>query len=62
MSNKDKVNKATELIHKAGYKNEITNPEEIYQGLREMEVFEIAEEISGFLNLLYDLREILEEE
>ena len=62
MSNGEKVDRAIELIRKAGYKNEITNPEEIYQVFREMELFEIAEEISGFLNLIYGLRDILEGE
>lgn len=56
-----KIENVIGLLRKAGLRNEHTNPEEIYEGMREYSLFELAEEFSQFINLIYDIREVLEE-
>ena len=62
MSKTEKIDKAVELIRKAGIVNEIINPDEVYDHMRDMGLYEIAEDIADFVNLIYELRETLEEE
>lgn len=62
MTSKEKISKSLELIKRASYKDQRVNANEIYEAFREVELFEIAEDLTNLLNLVYDLREVLEDE
>lgn len=60
MSNGEKVDRAIELIRKASFTQEQFNVDEIYESFRDQELITLAETITDLINLVNDLRDILE--
>lgn len=60
MTDNQKVEAALELISNAGIRDERTNANEVYEQMRSGTLMEIAEVIADSVNLVYDLRDVLE--
>ena len=58
----EQLAQAMRQIEKEGFRHEIVNVDEIYKEMRNYNLEEIAEEITSFGNLIYDVLEILEGE
>lgn len=60
MSNGEKVDRAIELIRKASFVRERFDVNEICESFRDQELITLAETITDLINLVNDLRDILE--
>ena len=62
MTNAEKVKKSVEIIKKLGLSDQIFTAEEVFQSFRNANVFEIADALTGAINAINDIRDILESE
>lgn len=62
ISDGEKVDKALELFKKASFTRKRFNANEVYESFRDQELITIAEALTDLLNLVNDLRDILEGE
>lgn len=62
MTDKEKVEKALERINKEGLGNKRIAPNDLLEAIVSARIKEIAYEMSQIINLVCDLREILEDE
>lgn len=60
MTDKEKVQAAIERIEKEGIFDKRVSAGEIYEEMKKFKLGEIAKEITYFVNLIYDIRDILE--
>ena len=62
MADKEKVEKAIELIRKAAVEDEIVTAKDLYEEMKGYSLFEVAESMAEIVNLIYELRCVLEAE
>lgn len=62
ISDREKVDKALELFHKVFFTRKRFTANEVYESFRDQELITIAETLTDLLNLVNDLRDILEGE
>ena len=62
MNNKKKIEAVIDRIKEEGLIDEHVGVDEVYMSMKGCRLEEIAEGISNLINLVYDVREILEEE
>ena len=62
ISDGEKVNKALELFHKADFTRKRFSADEVFESFRDQDLITIAETLRDLLNLVNDLRDILEGE
>ena len=60
MTNNDKVEKAIDLINKAELRDERVRPEDIYESMIEYSPRQVAVGVAAYINLIHDLKEVLE--
>ena len=61
MSDKEKVQKALEIIYGIDLQNEIVSPKDIYKNFKHLSLADIAKMISILNNCIYEVREVLED-
>jgi hypothetical protein len=62
MNNKMKIEAVIEQIKKEGIKDEYIGADEVYMTMKDYTLEEIAKEIANLINLVYNVRDILEGE